>query len=312
MGNSTFDPSVWAKHATRNAHTTSAAQVFANPVTGQANDKISDDLNPKKFTFRESVDSDANPNSTPIILGLDVTGSMHHIAHVIAKTGLGVLGKEIYDRLPVKDPHILIAGIGDANCDHAPFQATQFEACYDKLMEQLTKLFLEGGGGGNGSESYSWVWYLAAMMVKADSFAKRKKKGYIFTIGDDGPNPELTQHQLSAFLAEGPGRGFTARELLDMAQREWNVFHLNILEGGTGKSHDLMPRWQKLLGERVLPVSDHTKVAEVIVSAIQVNEGADADAVAASWSGDTSLVVQNAVRAMTKGAGQASDGAVRI
>ncbi len=54
-------------------------------------------------------------------------------------------------------------------------------------------------------------------------------------------------------------------------------------------------KWASVLGQHVLRLSDYTKLAEVVVSAIEVNEGRDSASVAASWSGDTSLVVARAV-----------------
>ena len=50
--------------------------------------------------------------------------------------------------------------------------------------------------------------------------------------------------------------------------------------------------WQELLGQRALRLSDHTRLAEVIVAAIQVNEGAAAEAVTASWGGAASVVAR--------------------
>jgi hypothetical protein len=58
--------------------------------------------------------------------------------------------------------------------------------------------------------------------------------------------------------------------------------------------------WNKVLGQRALWLSDHKKLAEVVVSAIQVNEGADVGAVSDSWSGDTSVVVRSAVGGLAK------------
>ena len=47
-------------------------------------------------------------------------------------------------------------------------------------------------------------------------------------------------------------------------------------------------------------LTDHTKLSEVIVSVIEVNEGANADEVIDSWSGDTAIAVRNAVTDLEK------------
>ncbi|HUH85811.1 MAG TPA: hypothetical protein VLX85_14465, partial [Stellaceae bacterium] len=62
------------------------------------------------------------------------------------------------------------------------------------------------------------------------------------------------------------------------------------------------------LGERAIPLADHTMLAEVIVSVIQANEGVDAKTVAGTWSGDTALVVAKAVRSLTKNTATPSGG----
>ena len=63
--------------------------------------------------------------------------------------------------------------------------------------------------------------------------------------------------------------------------------------------------------ERVIELTDHRKAAEVIISTIEVTEGRDAADVVSSWSGDTSLVVRDAVKGLTKGTG-ASAGPVAL
>ena len=258
---------------------------------------LHDDLNPLKIAVRESVDSAANPNSTPIILAVDETGSMGVLAEVIIKKGLGTIMEEIYERKPVTDPHILCMGIGDAFSDRAPIQVTQFEASI-VLADQVKNIYLEGNGGGNGGESYLLAHYFAAFKTKCDAQVKRKRKGYLFTIGDEAPHPKLTRDQVKTFIGDDVEADLSAKDLLGVLSPNWEVFHLIVKPSYP----EAVTKWVELLGERAIQVADHEKLAEVIVSTMQVIEGHDADKVIKSWSGDTSLVVQKAVGGLTKSA----------
>jgi hypothetical protein len=62
----------------------------------------------------------------------------------------------------------------------------------------------------------------------------------------------------------------------------------------------------------VLRLKDYRRLAEVVVSAIEVNEGRDRDTVANSWSGDTSVVVAHALRTQPAGRVQALLGMIRF
>jgi hypothetical protein len=54
----------------------------------------------------------------------------------------------------------------------------------------------------------------------------------------------------------------------------------------------LREEWIELLGkERVISLPDYTKLAEVVISAIQIAEGEDADKVAGSWDDSVAKVV---------------------
>jgi len=226
--------------------------------------------------------------------------------------------EEILARKPVSDPHILCMGIGDVLYDRAPLQVTQFEADI-RIAKQLEKLWLEKGGGGNSCESYNLPWYFAAMAI--DCFEKRGKKGYLFTVGDEEPPPNLPAAAVARFLGSRPQRDFDSRELLTLVGRMYHVFHVIvdhvfhvIVEEGSHARHDprgVRNRWTELLGQRVIGLSDHTKLAEVIVSAIEVNEGRDRDKVVKSWSKKTALVVQRAVGGLGPARG-GSAGVVRF
>lgn len=294
MGRATWNSTAYGAYSA-SVRGLSQSQIFTQST-------ISPDLSPLNV-IRESRDSEQNPESTPVIVAVDDTGSMGYLAEEIIKRGLGVIMGEIYDRKPIKDPHLMCMSVGDAFSDNAPLQVTQFEAS-TILAKQVEKFFIEGNGGGNGGESYPLVWYFAAFKTQCDSQLKRNKKGYIFTVGDEAPHGKLTKEQIRSIFGDENEADFNAADLLDAVLRDWEVFHLIV------KPHARQPvreKWNELLGERAILVADHAKLAEVIVSTIQVCEGEKVDDVAKSWSGDTSLVVREALKGLTPTA--KSDGA---
>lgn len=261
---------------------------------------LKDSLNPYGVEIRESRDSDINPQSNAIIVGLDVTGSMGMISDALAREGLGVMVEEILKRKPVSDPHIMCMGIGDAYHDSAPLQVTQFEADIT-IAKQLEEIWLEKGGGGNHFESYNLPWYFAAMHTSIDCFEKRNKKGYLFTIGDEEAPQAVLRSHIEKIFGDSVQQDYSTEQLLNMVSKMYHVFHIVVEEGNHAKHYlpEVMDSWTKLLGQRVLRLSNHKNLAEVVVSAIEVNEGKDADSVIKSWSGSTSVVVGRALGGLT-------------
>ncbi len=258
---------------------------------------INKNLDPKGVKIRESRDSADNPNSTPIIVAIDVTGSMGIIADILAREGLGTLFTEILNRKPITDPHLMFMAVGDANFDSAPLQVSQFEAD-NRIVEQLTQIYIEHGGGGNNFESYNLPWYFAANHTEHDSLIKRGKRGYLFTVGDEEAPGQLTKEQISKFIGDDLERVPLSKEMLADAERKYDVFHIVIEEGSHAKSHlsQVMSGWTALLGQHVIKLSDHKKLAETIVSTLEVVEGRDARNVTVSF-GDA---VYNAVKHLPK------------
>lgn len=262
-------------------------------------------LNPAVFKkVREVRNGPDCPKSTPIILGLDTTGSMGGVAHSIASDGLKTMITEIYDRKPVTDPQIAFAGIDDAYCYPNPLQISQFEGD-SRLLDQLKELCITGAGGGNQSESYNAVWHFAATHVEADCWAEGRK-GFLFTFGDESVPDMLTASHLQKIYGDGDHPVLTNKQLLAMLEDKFHVFHITVTDTPHGAGSFEIDAWRGLLGQRGMVVTDHTKLGEVIVSTIQILSGADKDAVVKSWSGDTSLVVSRAVGGLavdTKGGG---------
>ncbi|ONG58147.1 hypothetical protein BKE38_03395 [Pseudoroseomonas deserti] len=291
MGHARWSPTDWASYA-RSSAGKSRAELFDAR-------RIDPALDPKGVALREARDSAHNPNSTGIVIGLDVTGSMGMIADALARHGLGTLVEEVLARKPVPDPQVMVMGIGDAFCDQAPLQVTQFEADI-RIAQQLQALWLEHGGGGNDSESYQLPWYFAARHTAMDCFEKRGRKGYLFTVGDEMPPPVLLPEQIARITGDGEERPLSPEALLAEVEKKFHVFHLIVEEGSyaRGNLDRVVPAWQRLLGQKALRLADHTKLAEVVVSAIQVTEGVDAGTVTGSWEGKTAAVVSRALGAL--------------
>jgi hypothetical protein len=292
MGHGTFDVRDYHAFTTR-----TASKKTDEIYTSRGLHK---DLNPNGVKVRESRDSVDNPNSTPLIVGIDVTGSMGILADVIARKGLGTLFNSILERKPIPDPHVMFMAIGDANYDRAPLQVSQFEAD-NRIVEQLTNIWIEHGGGGNAFESYNLPWYFASFHTDHDSLIKRGKRGYLFTIGDERAPGDLSIDQIKTVCGDTLERALSTKELLTLAQRKYDVFHV-IIEEGDHARHDLakvQETWRELLGQRVISLKDHQLLAETIVSAIEVAEGFDAEESTSRWTNPR--VVHDAVKSLPRG-----------
>lgn len=312
MGSSRFDPKAYAGYASATSHFTAASYNTAATKARAASTDPKTSFNPKVIKVRESTKSDLNPKPTPIMVGLDVTGSMGRVVEACRK-GLGTLFEETLKRNPVTDPQVLALAIGDMECDHNPIQATQFESDPVTIGKQVEDLYLEGGGGGNDHESYLGPLYFALMRTSCDAF-REGRKGYLFTVGDEEPQLKLTAHEIEKFFGDQPRKDYSAEELIATIERDWHYFHIIVEEGSyaSGYLKQTTEAWRKLLGQRVINLSDHTKMAEVIISTIEVTEGRNAKEVAASWSGGTDLVVAKAISGLPAAPGSATTGPVTL
>lgn len=271
MGSGRFDSNAYSTF-TSNTRSMGRDEIFKER-------KLRKELDPLGVKLRESRDSADNPKSNAIIVAVDVTGSMGILAETIARQGLGVLFNRIFDEDVVTDPHVMFMGIGDCYCDQAPLQVSQFEAD-NRIVEQLTQLWLEGGGGGNNHESYHMPWYFAAKHTSIDCFEKRGRKGYLFTLGDEEAPGPLYATDIVKFIgttgyaSEEQGNKLSPHQLLKMAQEQYHVFHIIIEEGSYAKRalKAVQESWQTLMGENVLSLKDHTKLADGIVAIIKANE----------------------------------------
>jgi hypothetical protein len=285
MGGGTFDPGKYRAYTSTTVGKTTEEVFTARSIKAA--------LNPKGVKIRESRDSADSPAATPVIVAFDETGSMGRIPDAFVREGLGVLFQSILDRKPVTNPHLMVMAFGDVTCDHSPLQVSQFEAD-NRIVEQLTEIYLEGNGGGNGWESYELPWYFAAFHTEHDSLIKRGKRGYLFTVGDEPIGPGLKRDQIHKVMDDGAERDFSTKECLEAAQRKYDVYHIVIRQGSFAGSQPDAVRtaWNPLLGQHVIWLDDYTKLAETIVTTIEVAEGRDASISAAGWGASAHVVLE--------------------
>lgn len=215
-----------------------------------------------KGKVRESRDSDEHPESFPIIIALDVTGSMGSIPERLIKYDFPEIMKKILD-IGIKHPQVCFVGIGDHECDDVPIQVGQFESS-DELMDSWLKgLYLEGGGGGNSGESYSLAWYFAARHTDIDSFIKRNKKGVLITIGDEPFLKKLPQETIKDLFGEGQG-DVKSEDIYNEACEKWDIYHINVMDF-SGRTTRTEKSW-KFLGNHLINTqsNDGSDIIDII------------------------------------------------
>lgn len=231
--------------------------------------KIAPELDPMGV-IRECCDSEEHPNTKPVILALDVTGSMGGASVKVAKK-LNVIMTELYEK--VKDVEFLIMGIGDLAYDIAPIQASQFESDI-RIAEQLDKIYFEGGGGGNSYESYAAAWYFGLRHCKLDCWS-RGKKGIIITIGDEPLNPYLPKNALSDVTGYKLQGDVETDDLYKQVIAKYEVYHLAVNDAETSyrwNEREIKNTFGKYLDDNHLKVVNMDNLANTIVGIVVDSE----------------------------------------
>ena len=236
---------------------------------------LAKELNPYRVAIRESRDSDEHPNSLPVILALDVTGSMGQTAVEVAKS-LNTIMTDILDTH--KDVQFMIMGIGDLAYDRAPLQVSQFESDI-RIAEQLDKIYFEGGGGGNDWESYTQAWWFAAYHTDCDCW-KHGRKGILITLGDEFLNPHLDHDALNYFTGTVGQESLETSELYKEVSKKYDVYHIaipthaynfhayNWFSDGEGVNDEVQEKWCKVIPEDHYAVSTVNELAAQITNIV--------------------------------------------
>lgn len=282
MGCGSYTSSDWDKLRTSRGITRSSSEreLFKNR-------KFLDKFNPRYISVREARDNDEHPNSTPIAIGLDVTGSMGYLPAEIIKNGLNELMKKLYASNIIPDPQLMFAACGDY-CDDAPLQVTQFESDI-RIAEQLMELWLEGGGYGNGGEDYQLFWYFLGKHTDIDSFNKRNKKGYAFTIGDEPVHDNIHGYTFKKVFDEDR-ENMSTSEAQKICEEKYNLFHINI-DNGWGRNAAQIP------GKTItIDAGDVNLLPEIIITVICKIEGVNPADILGDLDTTTQRIIDNAIK----------------
>lgn len=294
MGSGTWTPSCFTSYATAKGYSVDASTGAINTALGVQDAykqrSIAKELNPYGVV-RECKDTAEHPNTVPVILALDVTGSMGSSAVEVAKK-LNVIMTELYEK--VKDVEFLIMGIGDLAYDRAPIQASQFESDI-RIAEQLDKIYFEGGGGGNTYESYTAAWYFGLYQTDLDCW-KRGKKGIIITLGDERLNPYLPIHSLedATGATEQDGHDIDTETLYKSASEKFDIYHIAVDDRHNCYSryaNQINSSFGKYMDNKHLRVASLDSLAEEIVDiVVHSSEGTYSDCNTVNVNPDTGYI----------------------
>lgn len=224
-------------------------QLFKNVSVDASNTAASFNVNARSFNTQVKAemvnvgvrDSQEHPHSTPIIIALDVTGSMMNTPYEMIKNHLPKIMDSVM-QMGVRDPQLLFMAVGDHEYDRYPIQVGQFESDTEKILNSLESLVIEGGG-----ESYLLAHIVAGYHTETDSWFQRHTKGFLFTIGDEPNLQGIPGNSLTEILGYQKGAGsISANEAIRKAQEQYHVFHIHI----TNASHStrVAESWKNLLG----------------------------------------------------------------
>lgn len=240
--------------------------------------KLSPVLDPRGV-MRECCDSEEHPNTLPVILALDVTGSMGSASVKVAQK-LNQIMTDLYADPDIHDIEFCVMGIGDLAYDTAPIQMSQFESDI-RIAEQLDALYFEGGGGGNSYESYTAAWYAGVNNCKLDCW-NRGQKGIIITMGDELPNPHLPARLGDVMQGHQLQSSVETKDLMPEVLEKFDVYHISVNDKNSSyewnqRRDNLDAAWTELLGEGHYFVAGLDNLPTTIVNIIKNNKNTPTD-----------------------------------
>lgn len=269
MGYGSYSAADWTKlKASRQlSNTDNVNEVFKREACNPKFD-------PRYIGTRECFDSDDHPNSTPIVVGLDVTGSMGYLAVKVATEALNELIMKLYSTNSIEDPALMCAAYGDYN-DASPLQVTQFESDI-RIAEQLLDLYFENRG--QGQVVPTCLWHFLANRTNIDAIKKRNQKGFVFTLGDSATIRKSVSLASTIQRVTGDESHANSPEaVLKEAEKKFHLFHIMI--GGDNSYNRELMNGHAMTIQR----TDIDLIPQIIISTIQLQNGKKMKTVLEQW-----------------------------
>jgi len=212
------------------------------------NEKI---IDPRKHVHTDSA--------TPLIIAVDVTGSMAHWPF------------EIFDRLPLlyntlsqyrEDLEVCFAAIGDAAVDRWPLQVTTFASGFD--LEQLLGSLYGEGGGGDAPESYGLFAHWVNTHV---TIPPLDEKPFLIVFGDITMHEVVPKQQIAHYLGDKVHRDVNAIKAWQQVCQTWNTWFLRRPTGKPGDKVD--KQWGRAIGEqKIFHIQDEQRAVDYAMGLI--------------------------------------------
>lgn len=279
MGSGRYDDDIYVSSSA--ARKSKGVADFAYTATAAITKAIHPSLDPQRINAKpfgklESRDSTEHPESNPVFVTFDVTGSNHARA-VDAQKRLNGLMTLLTKYLT--DPQVAVAANDDFKVEpHGAIQISDFESD-NRIDEAIRNIWLVGDGGGNDGESYTLLLYAAARKTVLDSLEKRGKKGYMFMYCDEPfygrhgageHKPLVEKSEALAVYGDTIESDIPLTEIISEVQEKYNLF---IIWPKGGYDH-AREQYVELFGDEYVITSQHPNlIYELIASVIGLYEG---------------------------------------
>jgi hypothetical protein len=201
----------------------------------------------------------------PLIVGIDVTGSMAHWP------------AEIFDRLPLlyqtlsqykPDLEISFCAIGDANSDNFPLQVNNFGKG-PALDDHIRALAAEGGGGGQSKETYELFGHFMNTHVRMPN----ARLPFLIMFGDEGFYEKIRPDQVSALIGDKIESELESRTMWYELSKKFNMYMLRKPYQNSAEDN-IRQQWESVLGaEKVIQLPSAERAVDIAMGIIAKHYG---------------------------------------